>query len=126
MSLKNNGRLTKKIIGLFGEVTYTRSSLIPTNNESAARLLDSEGLKSIFPLDNVFGVANLPFKISSQMMCAIAKEAVRAQTYQEAKSSIEKKYKIKMSSVQVEKVTDYVGSIVFANQQREAEQKKTV
>lgn len=125
MKLKNNGNLGRKLVGIFGEVTYLRASLIPADKGSADKLLAEEGVKSVFPLDCALGVDVLPFKISCQMMCAIAKEAVRARSYSDACTNILEKYHVSLSSVQVEKVTDYVGSLAFQEQlcwAKEAEQ----
>lgn len=126
MVLKNNGNLTRKLIGTFGEIEYSRASLIPADQASARLLLETENRKSIFPLDCALGVDILPFKISCLMMCAIAKEAVRARSYSDARINIKEKYHVEMSSVQVEKVTDYVGSLVYDEQLREAEEAKTL
>lgn len=116
--LKNNGNLSRKLIGIFGEITYMRTSLIPADPESSKRLYEREGLKSVFPLDRALGVDVLPFKISCQMMCAIAKEAVRARSYSDAGISINEKFHVSLCPVQVEKVTDYVGGRVFEDQMR--------
>jgi len=124
--LKNNANLTRKLIGTFGEIEYSRASLIPADQDSARTLWEKENRKSIFPLDCALGVDVLPFKISCQMMCAIAKEAVRARSYSDARINIEEKYHVEMSSVQVEKVTDYVGTLVYDKQLREAENAKTL
>lgn len=118
MVLKNNGNLSRKLIGIFGEVTYLRAALIPADHDSADRLFAEEGIKSIFPLDCALGVDVLPFKISCRMMCAIAKEAVRARSYSDASININEKYHVSLSSVQVEKVTDYVGAYIFQEQMR--------
>lgn len=126
MVLKNNGNLTRKLTGTFGEIEYSRASLIPTNQDSTRILWETENRKSIFPLDCALGVDVLPFKISCQMMCAIAKEAVRARSYSDARINIEEKYHVEMSSVQVEKVTDYVGTLVYDEQLREAEKAKAL
>lgn len=126
MVLKNNGNLTRKLTGTFGEINYPRASLIPADQDSARILWETEKRKSIFPLDCTLGVDVLPFKISCQMMCAIAKEAVRARSYSDARVNIEEKYHVKMSSVQVEKVTDYVGALIYDEQLREAEKAKAL
>lgn len=122
MVLKNNANLSRKLIGLFGEIEYSRASLIPADKESARILLETENRKSIFPLDIELGVDVLPFKISCRMMCAIAKEAVRARSYSDASTNIEEKYHVTMSSVQVEKVTDFVGKLVYGSQLQEAKE----
>ena len=88
MVLKNNANLTRKLTGTFGDIEYSRASLIPADKESARILLETENRKSIFPLDCALGVDVLPFKITCQMMCAIAKEAVRARSYTDARVNI--------------------------------------
>jgi hypothetical protein len=124
--LKNNGNLIRKLTGTFGEIQYSRASLIPTDKKSAHILLEKENRKSIFPLDCALGVDPLPFKMTCQMMCAVAKEAVRARSYSDAKTNIEEKYHVKISSVQVEKITDFIGTLVYASQLREAQEAETL
>ena len=120
MVLKNNANLTRKLIGTFGEIKYSRASLIPADKESAKILFEKEKRKSIFPKDCALGVDVLPFKITCPMMCAIAKEAVRARSYSDAAANIEEKFHVKLSSVQIEKVTDFVGALVYRAQLLEA------
>ena len=122
MVLKNNQNLSRKLIGTFGEIRYSRASLIPADKNSASVLRQLEGVNSIFPLDSVMGVDVLPFKISCKMMCLIAREAVRARSYSDASTNIYEKYHVTMSPVQVEKVTDYVGDLVFKEQLRLAKE----
>ena len=126
MVLKNNANLARKLTGTFGDIEYSRATLIPADKESAKTLLEKENRKSIFPLDCALGVDVLPFKITCQMMSAIAKEAVRARSYTDAKANIEEKYHVTMSSVQVEKVTDFVGTLVYEAQCKEAREAETL
>lgn len=122
--LKNNANLTRKLIGLFGEIQYSRASLIPADKESAKILWETEQKKSVVPLDCALGVDVLPFKITYQMMCRIAKEAVRARSYSDASNCIMEKYHVSISPVQVENVTDYIGSLIFDKQKQEAQAAK--
>ena len=122
MVLKNNANLSRKLTGVFGEIQYSRASLIPSDKDSAKLLWETEKKKSVFPLDCALGVDALPFKITCQMMCAIAREAVRARSYSDACKNIEEKYHVSISSVQVEKVTDFIGALVYEEQLREAEE----
>ena len=122
--LTNNGILSRKLIGLFGEISYSRTSLIPADKSSANQLFATEGIKSVFPLDCALGVDILPFKMTCQMMCAVAREAVRARSYADAAINISEKYHVAMSAVQVEKVTDYVGTLVYQEQLRLSEEAK--
>ena len=126
MVLKNNGNFTRKLTGTFGEIQYSRTSLIPADKNSAGILWETENRKSIFPLDCALGVDLLPFKITCQMMCAIAKEAVRARSYADAKTNINEKFHVEMSSVQVEKVTDFIGALVYESQLQEAKEAETL
>ena len=118
--LKNNGNFKRKLIGIFGEIEYSRASLVPADKASAEKLWETEKKRSIFPLDCYLGVDDLPFKITSDMMCIIAREAVRARSYSDAQDNIKEKYHIDISSVQIEKVTDFVGEIVYEQQLKEA------
>lgn len=122
MVLKNNANLSRQLIGTFGEIRYSRASLIPADKDSARILEEQEGLKSVFPLDIAMGVDTLPFKISCQMMCAIAKEAVRARSYSDAAVNIKEKFHVSMSAYQVERVTDYVASLVYEEQLQQSEE----
>lgn len=122
MVLKNNGNLSRKLIGTFGEIEFSRTTLIPSDKMSAAKLFESEGVKSVFPLDIALGIDALPFKITHKMMCAIAKEAVRARSYADASVNIAEKYHITINPVQVERVTDYIGNLVFKEQLHAAEE----
>lgn len=122
MVLKNNANLERKLIGTFGEIHYSRTSMIPADKKSAAILHGTEGVKSIFPLDCALGVDVLPFKITCKMMCAIAKEAVRARSYADASTNVCEKYNVEISAYQVEKVTDYVGALVFDEQLRQSQE----
>ena len=58
------------------------------------------------------------------MMCAVTKEAVRARSYADASQNILEKYHVTLSAVQIEKVTDYVGALVFKEQMAASEAAK--
>ena len=120
--LKNNGRSSRRFLGIFGEISYSRSVLIPADKRSAKKLWETEQIKSIAPVDCVLGIDILPFKVSCKMMCAAAKEAVRARSYSDAKNNIAEKYHINLSAAQIEKITDYIGNLVFDDQVRLAKE----
>lgn len=109
-------------MGIFGEISYSRSVLIPADKRSAKKLWETEQIKSIAPVDCVLGIDILPFKVSCKMMCAAAKEAVRARSYSDAKNNIAEKYHINLSAAQIEKITDYIGNLVFDDQVRLAKE----
>ena len=126
MVLRNNGLYSRSVIGVFGKITYKRTALKPADPESARRLMELESIKSVFPLDCLLGVDKVPFKITCEMMCLIAKEAVRAKSYEEAAERTRQIYHIEISPVQVEKITDFVGNCVLEEQRRLAEEAEKI
>ena len=121
MILSNKGRYSKKLTTLFGEINYMRTQLVPVQEADAQRLMEITGKKSIYPLDAFLGIDNLPFKITAKMMAAIAKEAVRAASYERAVESIRQHYGVTISNDTVRKVTDFVGGVVFDDDTLQAE-----
>ena len=123
--LKNIGRAERTVICACGKVTFNRTVLIPADKKSAENLLRLHNCKSIAPLDCALGIDNLPFKITIRMMCKIAQEATRSKSYKNAQDRILSSYGIKLSVSTIESVTDYVGKIVYQEQQRLADVAKT-
>ena len=124
MVLKNNGRFQRSVIGIFGEITFKRTVLVPADQESREKLLKMHGTKSIVPLDCALKIDNLPFKISVKMMLCIARAAVRASSYEAAAENIAKTYKVIIGITTIKSVTDYVGAVVYEEQLRLASEAK--
>ena len=122
--LKNNGRSQRNITSICGEITFTRTILVPKDQESREKLLKLYGSKSVAPLDCALKIDNLPFKITVRMMLNIAKEAVRSMSYVAATEKINEDYGVSISATTVKDVTDYVGAVVFAEQLRLASEAK--
>lgn len=121
--LKNKGVFEKHIITRYGKIHYFRTLLVPNDKESAAKLAEiSPGSKSVCPLDEQIHADLLPFKMTVGMMVATAKEAVRAQSYQRAADAIKEHFGVDTNANSVRIVTDFVGSIVFADDKRGAEE----
>lgn len=76
-------------------------------------------------MDVMLGIDTLPFKITVQMMAAIAKEAVRASSYRRATEAVIEHYGIGISERTVREVTDFVGAVVFEHCKSEAEKAKS-
>lgn len=87
--------------------------LVPKTKADLEILSKEFGVKSIFPLDCALGVDKVPFKMTYQLMSAIAKVSVRSKSYAEASSVIKETYGFCVSSVQAEKVTDVVGALMY-------------
>ena len=87
--------------------------MVPADPGDTPKLVSITGCRSVYPLDCFLGIDKLPFKITVKMMVAIAKEAVRAASYERAVESIRLHYGVEIGDDTVRKVTDYVGGIVF-------------
>jgi hypothetical protein len=122
--LKNKLRVAKKLLTIYGEITFTRTMLAPVNRSNAAALSRLCGAKNVYPLDEFLGIDGLPFKITVKMMASIAREAVRASSYQRAAEVIRDHYGVPISVTNVRLVTDYVGSVVYSDDTRKAEAAK--
>ena len=122
MILANKGRIKRELLTVYGEISFRRTLLVPKGEESIEKLKSMQKEKSICPLDASLGISNLPFKITPKMMVSIAKEAVRASSYERAADVINEHYRVKVSTATVRSVTDCVGGIVYSDDQRRAEE----
>lgn len=94
--------------------------LAPADKESIAALAKLQKAKYVCPLDCFLHVDNLPFKITIKMMAAIAKEAIRASSYESAARVIHEHYNANINTATVRLVTDYVGTIEYEDDKRRA------
>ena len=114
--LENKGRMPKDIITLYGKITYERTMLVPVDKGSADALMKYNGAKSVYPLDDLLGISNLPFKMTYRMMAAVAKEATYARSYADAADRIKERFGEKISVSTIENVTEFVGNWMFREQ----------
>ena len=120
--LENKGRTKRSLVTVYGEIVFFRTFLTPSDSSSMNALLSMQKEKGVFPLDDYLGISNLPFKMTVKMMVSIAKEAVRATSYERAALMVLEHYRVQLSAATIRKVTDYVGSIVFLDDTRRAQQ----
>lgn len=121
MILVNNVRSTRTILTLYGPITYERTFLAASNKQQSQKLYDAEGIRGVFPKDWALGIDKLPFKSTYKMMAAICREGVRSKSYAEAVINILEKYNVSISAKQVEKITNYVGKVVWEDQCKKAD-----
>ena len=119
--LKNKSRVERSLLTLYGMITYRRTLLVPIDEENRQKLIQIRQEKGIYPLDSFLGADRLPFKITIQMMAAIAKESVKSTSYQRATEAVQEHYGVCLSKDSIRCVTDYVGAIVYADDKRRAE-----
>ena len=98
--------------------------LAPADAESIKALAKLQKAKYVCPLDCILQVDKLPFKITIKMMAAIAKEAIRASSYENASKVIKEHYKVDINTATVRLVTDYVGTVVYDDDNRRAAEAK--
>ena len=111
--LKNNRNASRTITTLHGKVTYSRNILVPADMESKKKLLETENVKSIAPLDQVLGIAKLPFKMSIDLMLRCAYWAQNQSSYQEAEEALFEASKISVNDDTIRLVTNCIGKSVF-------------
>lgn len=120
MVLKNKGYVYRELITLYGKIRYRRTMLAPADAESIKALAQLQKAKYVCPLDCILKVDKLPFKITVKMMAAIAKEAIRASSYESAARVIQEHYRVDINTATVRLVTDYVGAVVYDDDKRRA------
>ena len=120
--LKNKERVERELITINGTLRFKRTLLVPADGESAKKLSGLQPSKSVCPLDMQLGISGLPFKITVQMMVAMAKEAVRASSYRRAADIIRERYGVDVSEKTVRTVTDFVAEAVVEDCRKSAEE----
>ena len=70
-------------------------------------------MKSVIPLDMALGIANLPFKISIQMMLEIAKQAINIHSYGDLQKAYEHDLGISLSDDEIRSIVKEVGRTVY-------------
>ena len=102
-------------------MTFSRYTLIPKDPESKALMLHTFGIKSTAPLDSYLGVAGLPFKITPSAMLRIAYWAQNQSSYQRAEEAIMEAMHVYVNDDTIRQITNFVGSMVFKNDCKNAE-----
>lgn len=115
---QNEEKLTKHktrnidITTLGGILSIKRTILYNRNNK-----------KIEIPKDEYLKIANLPFKITKEMMVELAFYAQNQVSFEDAKYMIEKTYHIQTNAETIREVAEYVGKQVFEKDTKEAEEK---
>ena len=117
----NKGKRIKEIIMLDGVITLHRTMLIPADKASAEKLLETEGKNAVYPLDDLAGINNIPFKATEAAIARIAKEGIISQSYEKAAQTLNEVCFYDISPSQVKRITDYVGGLVYADDEQRAQ-----
>ena len=122
--LKYHKKSTKSILTLNGLITFSRTILVPSNEESKKIFEEiyGEDKKSIIPLDDFLGITNLPFKISVDLMLLIAYLAISENSFQRAHDVLLKICHINIPKETIRCVTNLIGKIVYENDCKETKE----
>jgi hypothetical protein len=107
---------------LYGKLTFSRYVLRPDGKDNLDRLIASEGVKSVAPLDCFLGVARLPFKITVDMMLRLAYWAQNQCSYQAAEKTVGDIDGIYVNDDTIRLVANHIGELVFNEDRRRAEE----
>lgn len=123
MTLRNKGRAERTLVTAYGRVTYSRTGLEPVGEESRRRLAELRGGRKgyVWPLDEALGADGLPLMMTVGAMCLVAREAVRARSFKEARDAVEERLAVSLSTSTVRKAALWVGGAVLAAELAAAE-----
>jgi len=111
--LRNDKKDTRAIITTRGMLSIVRTVLRPADKSGLEKLIETENVKCVVPLDIVLGIDALPFKMTREMMCEVAFWAQNQCSYKAAEEILKKVYGVGIASETIRKITDYVGKAVF-------------
>jgi hypothetical protein len=119
--LNNNKKEKRKIITTQGELTINRTILRPSDKSSLEKLIRETNMRCIVPMDIELGIDRLPYKMTREMMSEVAFWAQNQSSFKAAEMVVKKIYGITVNSETIRQVSDYVGKIVFDEDDRNAE-----
>jgi len=105
-----------------GVVEINRYVLRPYEVSDAKKLMDRDGLLAVYPMDDFLEISDYPFKMTPEVMLKVALWAARSPSYEEASRSLFDAYEMTISDDRIRKVTNYIGQMVFDEDQRRAEE----
>jgi hypothetical protein len=98
-----------------GPIVYSRIALRPATSEYKRKLEHMGIYGYIFPLDIGLGISRLPHKMTIEAMLTVAREAAKANSYEEAEQEIKRLTRIRVSDDTLRSVTDELGLLVHFN-----------
>jgi hypothetical protein len=104
-----------------GKLEYSRYVLRPQTKEDEQRLKEIEGVTLIVPMDEYLEIAKLPFKMTADLMVEVAFWGQNQRSYQAAEEALLKVLGVSVNDDTIRMVTNAIGSIVYENDCRAAE-----
>ena len=118
--LRTNRRVSRSVLTAEGEIVLKRYVLRPKSEEDKQRMLETEGISCIYPLDIALGIDRLPFKMTPGLMLRIAGVAAQVPSYERTESILKDMCNVELSDDTIRSVTNYVGGIVFQDNCRKS------
>ena len=104
-----------------GTLIIKRYVLRPKTAVDAVKLHTNEGINAVVPLDDYLCLTGLPFKMTPEVMLNTAFWAQSQSSYQDAEDAIMRACQLKINDDTIRQVTNYIGSIVFQEDCKQAE-----
>jgi hypothetical protein len=105
----------------FGSLEINRTGLLPSKPADASVLAELGQKKIVYPLDEILGIANLPFKISVESMVEIVHWVQLIPSYEGAEEAIKRNTKIVVDADTIRGVANHIGNLVFQEDQAKAD-----
>jgi hypothetical protein len=113
--LKNYRRLSTSVMTLSGRINYKRMSLIPLSlqDKQALKQLGINGY--IYPLDEALGLSKLPFNMTIATMLEVARISSKGESFEDAEQDLKRYTDININDDTMRQITNVIGSIIFSN-----------
>jgi hypothetical protein len=120
INLKTNWRSPITIQTESSKITFRRYMLSPISADDKAKLLGLENKKNIYPIDQVLGISNLPFKMTVEAMLKVSKYGQELRSYKKASQLLAEMSGIKLDPVTIISVTNHIGKIAYDHDHKKA------
>lgn len=103
-----------------GYLTYKRYILRPVDEDSKRNLWERYRLKSVVPMDAYLGIDHIPFHVTCDMALRIVRCAITTDSYHTAERMMEEFLGIRISDDTIQRLVNFVGSLVWKRDQEMA------
>ncbi|MDR2457639.1 MAG: hypothetical protein LBD41_04075 [Clostridiales Family XIII bacterium] len=114
--LKTNRRSPISITTERHKLKINRYLLSPVSKNDAIKLMQVDGIKSVYPIDEVLGISKLPFKMTISAMLKVSEVAQDSKSFKDAALRLVNDSGMKLNSKTIMDVTSHVGGIAFEHE----------
>jgi hypothetical protein len=120
INLKTNWRSPITIQTEKRKITFRRYMLSPISVDDKVKLLELENVKNVYPIDQVLGLSNLPFKMTVEAMLKVSYYGQEMRSYKKASEILIDACGIQLDPATIVSVTNHIGEIAFNNEYKNA------